>query len=94
MAAFTNVEEGKRAAIHLLTFEASTGYILPNDKKLYYNATKAMQTLKKLCSEACLRGATWYEGEIVELFRDKDSGQYLPAVGNPSIKMPYGKRPA
>lgn len=93
MALFTNVEEGRRPAILLLSFSASTGYILPDDKRLFHNQTKCNDEMKRLMKEARQRNAAWAEASILELFRDKDTGLYLPGVGNANMSMSFGKKP-
>lgn len=93
MALTTKVDEGKRPAILRLHFEASTGYILPDEKSLYHSKTQCEKELKRLFTDAKQRGASWAEGSIVELYRDKDSGQYREGEGIPCMGMSFGRKP-
>lgn len=95
MAADSTSEKEPRAAVHLLRFEASTGYQTRDilNGCLFHNQTKAMVALKKKITDARLHGAVWYEGRLTELFRDKDTGQFIVKPGNPEIIMAFGKRP-
>ena len=88
-------EKEPRAAVHLLRFEASTGYATRDilNGCLFHSQPKAMTALKKKITDARLHGVAWYEGRLTELFRDKDSGQMVVRPGNPEIIMAFGKRP-
>lgn len=96
MALYTklDVEDNKRAAVLLLTFDASTGYSTKDVTQcLFHNQTKANAALKTLMKNARTLGASWASGSIIELFRDKDTGMFLQAEGVANMSMSFGKKP-
>ena len=90
MALFAKPTEKQGPSAWRLTFVSTTGYILPAEKSLFHNQTKLDKAIAGHIAEAKARNAAGGKAEIIALFKDKDSGLYLPCPDYPIKTVRFG----
>lgn len=85
-------QDVKRPAIYRINFACSTGYTPRPELRDYHNKVKAEAALRGIVKEAQNRQATWGEGYIAELYRDKETGRFAEQPNPVYAVYRFGKK--